>query len=309
MVRTQYTVRDLLSAEARFPFGGGYLDTKFQEKHVYPTFFRALAERFDDPAHLLSSFDPDLIAWLDSKQPGLGVEMLNRLTGKLDFVGEANVALGYGETRGYAPLIDRILAFENQALGTRLTSENILITTGSQQALYLIADWMRGKTNVMGEVAYLGAVPPFKKYSGLLIPLPVDAQGLVVEALEPLLARVSIGSVYAVPFGDNPTAVRISEERMRLLHELSARYGFYVILDRAYECTMEDGLTFSKGSFLLGDDTTLKRTILVNSSSKSAFNGRIGWMQAAPEIIQSLVNERGPLDLHPPMNSQVTLER
>jgi 2-aminoadipate transaminase len=143
-------------------------------------------------------------------------------------------ALQYSTTEGYLPLREMI-ARHTRRYGIKINPDNILITTGSQQALDLLGKIFinPGDRILVEEPTYLGAIQAWKAYGAEFVPVPVDEQGMVMEAFEDAL-RAGPKFIYVLPNFQNPTGVTLSEARRRKLIDLADQYGVPIVEDDPY---------------------------------------------------------------------------
>ena len=147
---------------------------------------------------------------------------------------EAALALQYGETEGYRPL--RELLAENMArYGIKAKAENVLITSGSQQALDLIGKLFinRGDRVLLEAPTYLGALQAFNVYGAEYVSVAVDENGLRTDLLEQPL-RSGPKFMYVLPNFQNPAGTTLSEGRRQELVLLADRFGIPIIEDDPY---------------------------------------------------------------------------
>jgi GntR family transcriptional regulator / MocR family aminotransferase len=143
--------------------------------------------------------------------------------------------LGYADPAG-DPVLREVLAhFVNQARGLSCKPEQVLITRGSQMALSLLALTLVQQGDVVA-VESPGYVPGWRAFElagAAIVHVPVDAHGLVVDALESRAKRLKgrLKAVYVTPHHQYPTTVPMSPERRMHLRALAARYGFTIIED------------------------------------------------------------------------------
>jgi 2-aminoadipate transaminase len=146
-------------------------------------------------------------------------------------------AFQYGSTWGLpgprSYVADRIEARQ----GRRPADAELMITSGAVEALQLIAKTFLdpGDLVVVEAPTYLGAIMSFRSYQAQVVTVPMDDDGLQVDALEDLLrsgARPKL--VYTIPDHQNPAGVSMAADRRRALVELAARYGTLVVEDVAY---------------------------------------------------------------------------
>ncbi|MEI7644583.1 MAG: PLP-dependent aminotransferase family protein [Chloroflexales bacterium] len=147
-------------------------------------------------------------------------------------------ALNYGPT--YPGLV-RVAAERLRQRGISATEQNTLICYGSSQIIGLLPQVLidPGDTIIVEAPTFLGAVMQFRRSGARLVGVPVDAEGMDVDALETTLAELRAAGVrpkiiYTIPTFQNPTGVTMSLERRRRLLDLAITYGVLVVEDDAY---------------------------------------------------------------------------
>jgi GntR family transcriptional regulator / MocR family aminotransferase len=141
-------------------------------------------------------------------------------------------ALGYGEARGYAPLrktIAEILSVH----GLEASPENVLITSGSQQGLALLAQLLLrpGDCVVVERPTYAAALGLFRAIGVRIVDVAVDREGMRVELLEPILQRYHPKLIYTIPNFQNPTGSCMSTSRRRALVSIAGRHNVPILED------------------------------------------------------------------------------
>ncbi|MCA1843764.1 MAG: PLP-dependent aminotransferase family protein, partial [Actinobacteria bacterium] len=142
-------------------------------------------------------------------------------------------------TSGYVPLGLPALRREIAALHTRAalptTEAQIMVTTGAQQAISLVAGLLvgRGDTVVVENPSFSGTLDALRVAGARLVPVPTDDDGADVEAIADLAERTSAAAIYVMPSYHNPTGVQLSESRRRRLARVAADLGVPVIEDNA----------------------------------------------------------------------------
>lgn len=214
------------------------------------------------------------------------------------------VALQYGATEGYLPLRELIARHTNR-FGIQVTPENILITSGSQQALDLLGKVFinEGDRIVVEAPTYLGALQAWNMYGADYVTVPSDENGMIVEDLEAAL-RAGPKFIYALPNFHNPLGVTIPLERRLRLVELADRYGVPIIEDDPYGelrfegshippiVVLDEKLHVQNGHYT-------GNIIYLSTFSKTLAPGiRLAWVIAPPEVIQKLVTAKQGADLH-----------
>ena len=187
---------------------------------------------------------------------------------------------------GLPALRDRIAAYLTR-LGVRTDADQVLVTSGAQQALHLIGSQLGGPggTVVMENPTYIGAIDAFRTTGNRLIPIPVDEDGGRVEVIGLLGTSVPLRLVYVIPTFQNPTGAVMPESRRRELARLAGEAGFFVVEDLTPDLTLGVDSPPPIAAFDPGE-----HVITVGSLSKLAWGGlRVGWVRASRPIIDRLV--------------------
>ena len=187
-------------------------------------------------------------------------------------------------------------------LGWAPDPERIVVTTGSQQALDLLAKVLvdPGDTIVAGDPSYLGALQAFRANRAVLAPLPVDEAGLVVDALaDRLTDGLRPAFVYVVANFQNPTGAVLSEPRRDQLVDLAETHGFLVVEDDPYGQLRYDGI--APAPIGRGSDHVVR----LRSTSKVLAPGlRVGWLEGPAWLVDAVVIAKQSADLHTSTLSQ-----
>lgn len=215
------------------------------------------------------------------------------------------LALQYGTTEGYRPLREMI-ARHTQRYGINITSDNVMITSGSQQALDLIGRIFinRGDRVLVEEPTYLGALQAWNAYGAEYVTVGMDEDGMKPDALESAL-RSGPKFIYVLPNFQNPTGVTLSLERRIKLIELADRYGVPIIEDDPYGQLRYEGehiksvVTLDNEFRQNGEAGYRGNVIYMSTFSKTLAPGiRLAWVVAPPEVIRKLVQAKQGADLH-----------
>jgi 2-aminoadipate transaminase len=214
-------------------------------------------------------------------------------------------ALQYGATEGYAPLREMI-ARHTARYGIEVTPENILITSGSQQALDLLGRIFinRGDRVIVESPTYLGAIQAWNAYGAEYVSVPIDENGMVTDALEEAL-RSGPKFIYVLPNFQNPTGVTLSYERRQQLIEMADHYGVPIIEDDPYGQLRYEGehlpsVVVMDGQYRENCRSCYRGNVIYLSTfSKTLAPGlRLAWVIAPPEVIRKLVQAKQGADLH-----------
>jgi 2-aminoadipate transaminase len=214
-------------------------------------------------------------------------------------------ALQYSTTEGFVPLREMI-ARHTSRYGIEINANNILITTGSQQALDLIGKIFinPGDRILVESPTYLGALQAWDAYGAEYVSVPADQHGMITDALEEAL-RTGPKFIYVLPNFQNPTGTTLSLERRLKLVELADRYGVPVIEDDPYGQLRYEGEHLPSVATLDGrirknhDACYRGNVIYLSTFSKILAPGlRLAWIIAPPEVICKLVQAKQGADLH-----------
>jgi 2-aminoadipate transaminase len=214
-------------------------------------------------------------------------------------------ALQYSATEGYEPL--RELIANNMArYGINAKAKNVLITSGSQQALDLVGKLFinRGDRVLVEAPTYLGALQAFNVYGAEYVSVPVDDNGLRTEDLEEPL-RSGPKFMYVLPNFQNPAGTTLSEGRRHELVLLADRYGIPIIEDDPYGQLRYEGehlpplVVLDRENLRRDNGYSIGNVIYLSTFSKTLTPGlRLGWIVAPPEIISKLTQLKQGTDLH-----------
>lgn len=211
-------------------------------------------------------------------------------------------ALQYGVTQGLPELVE-VLAAMGRDMGHAVSGEHILVTSGGAQALDLICKVLLdpGDEVIVESPSYPGAIHTLRTYQAVLIPVPLEDDGISVDALENLLCgRARRGRrpkfLYTIPTFQNPSGITASPARRRLLVELARRHGMYIVEDDPYLFLRFRGEAVPTIRSLDGHDGCVIR---IDSFSKIFAPGaRLGWITAPPALIGKLAIAKQAVDLH-----------
>ena len=215
------------------------------------------------------------------------------------------LALQYGTTEGYSPLREMIV---NQLgrYGIKVTADNVLITTGSQQGLDLLGKILinRGDRILVEAPTYLGALQAWDAYGAEYVTVPADKDGMITDTLEEAL-RTGPKFIYVLPNFQNPTGVTMPLDRRMKLVELADRYGVPIVEDDPYGqlrfegehlpsvVVLDDKYRGNNHPFYHGN------VIYLGTFSKILSPGiRLAWVIAPPEVIRKMVQAKQGTDLN-----------
>jgi 2-aminoadipate transaminase len=208
-------------------------------------------------------------------------------------------ALQYYTTEGHPPLREWI-ADQYALAGLSVSPEQVIITTGSQQALDLIGKVLLnpGDRIIVENPTYIAAMQAFGMYQPELCPVALDSDGIDCPQLQSQIdGGVRDGGVrlaYCMPNFQNPTGISYSQERRRKVAEIIGRSGAILVEDDPYGRLRFSGQTLPPIACDLPG-----QSILLGSFSKIIAPGmRLGWLCAPMELIDKLVIAKQAVDLH-----------
>ena len=209
----------------------------------------------------------------------------------------------YASTAGLLPLRKLIANRLNGLYDMDIDAEEIIMTTGSQQALDLIGKVLinKGDGVIVEQPGYLGALQAFSQYEPQFLPIPLEEDGMNLEKLEEALREHKVKYAYIVPNYQNPSGITYSDEKRKQVLELVRKYDCILVEDDPY-----GELSFSgrpKG-YISGKD--LNASILMGTFSKTVTPGmRLGYMIIRNQKLRKYINTaKEAADLHSNIFSQ-----
>jgi len=216
---------------------------------------------------------------------------------------DGRTLLQYGASEGYGPLreilIERMTAF----LGFEVTTDRLLVTSGAQQVVDLMARALLepGDVVVVEAPTYPGTLHTLRMAGARFATVPCDGNGMVVEALHTVVDRAIAATgrrpklVYTVPDFSNPTGATLTTERRTRLVELAHELELPVLEDDPYGRLRYAGEPIPPLARLAGDDG---HVVYASSFSKVLAPGvRVAWVVGPPELIRTMTLLRQGADL------------
>jgi 2-aminoadipate transaminase len=205
-----------------------------------------------------------------------------------------------------------MIARHSARYGINVTIQNILPTSGSQQALDLLGKIFinPGDHILVESPTYLGALQAWNAYGAEFIPVPIDDDGMITEKLEERL-RAGIKFIYVLPNFQNPTGVTLSYERRLQLIKLAEQYGVPIVEDDPYGQLRYEGENLPAVEVLdsqtrAQSDCYSGNVIYLSTFSKTLAPGiRLAWVIAPPEVITKLIMAKQGADLHTSTFNQI----
>ena len=220
------------------------------------------------------------------------------------FENDAALALQYGITEGYPPLVRQIRERLKSKYGIDTPGDEILITHGGQQVIDLATKCLVNEVDtVLAEnPRFIGALNTFRSFKANLVGVPMDNDGMDVEYLENVLrTEKNVKLIYTIPTFQNPMGVTMTPERRKRLYELAVKYDVPVIEDSPYfELTYSGEITLPIKSL---DKTG--HIIYAGSFSKVISPGlRLGYAVGPAELIAKMTVAKQGEDV---CNNQFTM--
>ncbi|MGA5552121.1 aminotransferase-like domain-containing protein [Streptomyces pseudogriseolus] len=217
-------------------------------------------------------------------------------------------ALQYSTTEG-EPALRAALAERATARGLVTAPDDLLVTTGSQQALSLLATALLepGDTVLVEDPCYLAALQSFALAGARVVAVPGDEHGLHPEALEELVVRERPKLLYTVPTFQNPTGRTLPAARRAAVAEVAARHGLWIVEDDPYGELRYEG---ERVPWIAAHPGAEDRAVLLGSLSKIMAPGlRLGWLRAPEALRRACAVAKQAADLHTPTVNQLAAAR
>lgn len=223
---------------------------------------------------------------------------------------EPGAALQYGATEGYNPLREQLSAFMAAKGAKDVAADNLIVTTGSQQALDLLGKTLisPGDKVIVEGPTFLATIQCFRLYGAELISAPIDGNGVKTDELEKLIAEHKPKFVYLIPTFGNPSGAMLSAERRKAVLEMAVKHNTLIVEDDPY-----GDLYFGDAPppSLLNLSATVpgSRDLLVHCGSLSKVLSpglRVGWMIAPAELLGKATMCKQFSDAHTSTFAQAT---
>ncbi|MEY4976697.1 MAG: hypothetical protein RIQ97_1892 [Pseudomonadota bacterium] len=219
-------------------------------------------------------------------------------------------ALQYGATEGHEPLREQLAAFMASKGARDVQAQNLIVTTGSQQALDLLGKTLisPGDKVIVEGPTFLATIQCFRLYGAQLVSAPVDGDGVQVDRLEQLIAEHKPKFVYLIPTFGNPSGALLSRERRRRVLELAVRTNTLIVEDDPYG-DLYFGEAPPPSLLAMSPEVPGSRERLVHCGSLSKVLSpglRVGWMVAPAELLAKATMCKQFSDAHTSTFAQAT---
>ena len=212
--------------------------------------------------------------------------------------------LQYGPTRGYTPLLEQALnVLETSGIHTSL--EHLIITSGSQQGIDLIARVLvsPGDVVLVELPTFTGGIAAFKNAQAELVGVRQDDRGISLEDLDAVWQREhragkTIKLLYVIPNFQNPTGSLLSRDRRAQLVEWAERRDVLIVEDDPYGSLYFDDVATEAETRPIRADDPHGRVLYLSTVSKTLAPGfRVGWVVAPPALIERFDTAKQSTDL------------
>ncbi len=234
------------------------------------------------------------------------VEDIKKIVNEI-FEADPILALQYGVSEGYTPLIEKLTELAKTRYGVGGENDGLIVVSGAQQVMSLMSQCFinYGDCVICEEPSFIGSLNCFRSYGAKLSGVPVDSDGMNIAALEEKLkTEENVKFIYTIPNFQNPAGVTMSLEKRKSVYELAKKYGVLILEDNPYgdlrvsgenvpaiKSFDEDGIVVYAGSF-----------------SKIVAPGiRVGFALAPKEVIAKLTVAKQTQDVHTPLMSQLVV--
>ena len=223
---------------------------------------------------------------------------------------EPGAALQYGATEGYNPLREQLAAFMTAKGATDVAADNLIVTTGSQQALDLLGKTLisPGDKVIVEGPTFLATIQCFRLYGAELISAPIDGNGVKTDELEKLIAEHKPKFVYLIPTFGNPSGAMLSLERRKAVLEMAVKHNTLIVEDDPYG-DLYFGDAPPPSLLNLSASVPGSRELLVHCGSLSKVLSpglRVGWMIAPAELLGKATTCKQFSDAHTSTFAQAT---
>lgn len=220
----------------------------------------------------------------------------------------AGRALQYATTEG-EPVLRVALAARYGARGLETGADELLVTTGSQQALSLLATALLepGDVVLVEDPCYLAALQAFRFAGARVVAVPGDEHGVDPAALEGLVVRHRPKLFYTVPTFPNPTGRTLPAGRRAAVASVAARRGLWIVEGDPYGELRFEG---DRVPWIAAHPGAEDRTVLLGSLSKVMAPGmRLGWLRGPAGLRRACAVAKQAADLHTPTVNQLAAAR
>ena len=223
---------------------------------------------------------------------------------------DPGAALQYGATEGFNPLREQLSHFMAQKGAKDVAPDQLIVTTGSQQALDLLGKTLisPGDKVIVEGPTFLATIQCFRLYGAELVSAPIDGDGVQTDRLEQLIAEHQPKFVYLIPTFGNPSGAMLSAGRRQRVLELAVKYNTLIVEDDPYG-DLYFGEAPPPSLLALSPQVPGSRELLVHCGSLSKVLSpglRVGWMIGPAELLAKATMCKQFSDAHTSTLAQAT---
>ena len=255
---------------------------------------------------LKASSDPGTIA-LSAGNPApeaFPVSDIKRIANDI-FDTDPVLALQYGVTEGYQPLIDELISYLKTRHNLGSENDSLIITSGAQQVMDLVTKVLcnEGDVVVCESPSFIGSLNCFRAYGTSLLGIPMEADGINISELEKALKNnCKVKFIYTIPNFQNPSGVTMSLNKRKALYDLACKYDIMILEDNPYGDLRVSGNALPS----IKSMDTEGRVIYAGTFSKLIAPGiRVGYVLGPKPIVSKMTVGKQTSDVHTPMFSQL----
>lgn len=222
---------------------------------------------------------------------------------------EPILALQYGVTEGYAPLIDELTKLAKNRYGVGTDNDSLIVVSGATQIMSLVSQVFlnTGDTVICEEPSFIGSLNCFRAHGANLVGVPVEADGMDMNALEETLKKeTNVKFIYTIPNFQNPSGATMSLEKRKKMYELAKQFNVIILEDNPYGDLRVSGEDVPAIKSFDTDGIV----IYAGSFSKIIAPGiRVGFVVSPSEVSAKLTVAKQTQDVHTTMLSQLIVYR
>ncbi len=215
------------------------------------------------------------------------------------------LALQYGVSEGYKPLIDELTVIAKERYGAGGENDAVIVVSGAQQTMSLMSQVFLnyGDAVITEEPAFIGALNCFRGFGANLVGVPIEKDGMDIDILEEKLRTTPNAKfIYTIPNFQNPAGITTSFEKRKKIYELAKKYSVVILEDNPYGDLRVSGEPVPPIKSLDTDGIVVYN----GSFSKIIAPGmRVGFTVAPKEIIAKMTVAKQTQDVHTAMLTQL----
>lgn len=207
------------------------MEYKFSDRvlTLKPSAIREIFKYAADPSYVsLSAGNPAPEAFPSKQLAAISAKLMEE---------EPILALQYSTTEGYPPLLRHLKAYMKSSKNIGTEDDGVLVTSGAQQIMDLFTKSIlnEGETVICEAPSFIGSLNDFRSYKARLVGIPMDTDGMNMEALEKALeTEKNVKFIYTIPNFQNPSGITMSLEKRHRLYELAKAHDVMILEDNPY---------------------------------------------------------------------------